>query len=29
MGEFNKRPWGYYEVLLDAPDHKKTRGVNH
>ena len=23
----NKRPWGYYEVLSDAPDHKVKRIV--
>ena len=22
MGKINKRPWGYYEVLSDAPDYK-------
>ncbi len=27
MEETNKRPWGYYEVLSDAPDHKVKRIV--
>jgi len=27
MEEDNKRPWGYYEVLSDAPDHKVKRIV--
>jgi len=27
MQEDNKRPWGYYEVLSDAPDHKVKRIV--
>jgi mannose-6-phosphate isomerase-like protein (cupin superfamily) len=27
MKEDNKRPWGYYEVLSDAPDHKVKRIV--
>lgn len=27
MKEENKRPWGYYEVLSDAPDHKVKRIV--
>ncbi len=27
MKEDNKRPWGYYEVLADAPDHKVKRIV--
>lgn len=25
MKEDNKRPWGYFEVLSDAPDHKVKR----
>lgn len=25
----NHRPWGYYEVLSDAPDHKVKRIVVH
>ncbi|MBP6915128.1 MAG: phosphomannose isomerase type II C-terminal cupin domain [Syntrophaceae bacterium] len=25
MKEDNKRPWGYYEILSDAPDHKVKR----
>jgi mannose-6-phosphate isomerase len=27
MGKINKRPWGYYEVLSDATDHKVKRIV--
>ncbi|NTW06813.1 MAG: mannose-6-phosphate isomerase, partial [Syntrophaceae bacterium] len=27
MREKIKCPWGYYEVLLDAPDHKVKRIV--
>ena len=27
MEEKNKRPWGYFEVLSDAPDHKVKRIV--
>lgn len=27
MKEDNKRPWGYYEILSDAPDHKVKRIV--
>jgi len=27
MKEENKRPWGYFEVLSDAPDHKVKRIV--
>jgi mannose-6-phosphate isomerase-like protein (cupin superfamily) len=27
MGKMFKRPWGYYEVLSDAPDHKVKRIV--
>jgi len=27
MEENNKRPWGYYEILSDAPDHKVKRIV--
>jgi mannose-6-phosphate isomerase-like protein (cupin superfamily) len=27
MQEGNKRPWGYFEVLSDAPDHKVKRIV--
>jgi mannose-6-phosphate isomerase len=27
MEAINKRPWGYFEVLSDAPDHKVKRIV--
>ncbi|MBN1473526.1 MAG: phosphomannose isomerase type II C-terminal cupin domain [Syntrophaceae bacterium] len=27
MEENNKRPWGYFEVLSEAPDHKVKRIV--
>ena len=27
MEKINKRPWGHYEVLSDAPDHKVKRIV--
>jgi mannose-6-phosphate isomerase len=27
MGKKFKRPWGYYEILSDAPDHKVKRIV--
>lgn len=27
MEEDNKRPWGYFEVLADEPDHKVKRIV--
>jgi mannose-1-phosphate guanylyltransferase/mannose-6-phosphate isomerase len=27
MKEDNKRPWGYYEIISDAPDHKVKRIV--
>jgi len=27
MEATNKRPWGYFEVLADAPDHKVKRIV--
>ncbi|MEN6468875.1 MAG: phosphomannose isomerase type II C-terminal cupin domain [Smithella sp.] len=27
METINKRPWGYYQVLSDAPDHKVKRIV--
>jgi mannose-6-phosphate isomerase len=27
MKAANKRPWGYFEVLADAPDHKVKRIV--
>jgi mannose-6-phosphate isomerase len=27
MEAINKRPWGYFEVLFDAPDHKVKRIV--
>ncbi len=27
MDESSKRPWGYFEVLSDAPDHKVKRIV--
>ncbi len=27
MNEDNKRPWGYYEIISDAPDHKVKRIV--
>lgn len=27
MDKINRRPWGYYEILADAPDHKVKRIV--
>jgi len=27
METINKRPWGYYQILSDAPDHKVKRIV--
>jgi mannose-6-phosphate isomerase len=27
MDTINRRPWGYFEVLADAPDHKVKRIV--